>query len=106
MRIPIAAGAAAALLGVLIVMPAREVNAAAGQTAQAGGEVSTPRRHVRPRIRVYRAPQPAAWPFPRPGTYSYPGPGYVRRCTDWYATEYRLSGTVITPQQSCWWVRG
>jgi len=59
----------------------------------------------RPRIRVYSRP-PAAWTYPRPGEYSWPGPNAVRLCTDWYRTEYRASGTVITPQMSCRWVRG
>lgn len=62
-------------------------------------------RRARPRIRIQRA-QPPAWDYPRPGEYSWPGPGAVRQCVDWYATEYRPSGTVITPQQRCRWVRG
>ncbi len=37
---------------------------------------------------------------------SYPGPNAVRQCAFWLATEYRPSGTVITPQQHCWWERG
>jgi len=49
---------------------------------------------------------PAAYDYPRPGPYAPPGPGYVRQCVDWYATEHRLSGTVITPQMRCRWVRG
>ena len=56
----------------------------------------------RPRIRVQ---PPAAYPYPRPETYSWPGPGAVRHCVDWYATEYRPSGTVVTPQMRCRWVR-
>jgi hypothetical protein len=29
---------------------------------------------------------------------------YAKRfCRFWLATEYRPSGTVITPQQRCWW---
>ena len=29
---------------------------------------------------------------------------YAKRfCRFWLATEYRVSGTVITPQQRCWW---
>jgi|GEM_PF-3892841 len=59
----------------------------------------------RPRIRIQRT-QPPAWDYPRPGDYSWPGPGAVRHCVDWYATEYRPSGTVITPQMRCRWVRG
>ena len=56
----------------------------------------------RPRIRVR---PPAAYPYPRPDDYSWPGPGAVRQCVDWYATEYRPSGTVVTPQMRCRWVR-
>jgi hypothetical protein len=57
----------------------------------------------RPQIRVR---PPAAYPYPRPEPYAWPGPGAVRRCVDWYATEYRPSGSVITPQMRCRWVRG
>jgi hypothetical protein len=57
----------------------------------------------RPRVRVT---PPAAYDYPRPGPYAWPGPGYVRQCVDWYATEHRLSGAVITPQMRCRWVRG
>ena len=60
---------------------------------------------VRPRVRVY-SDQPAAFDYPRPGDYSWPGPGAVRHCVDWYATEYRPSGMVVTPQMRCRWVRG
>ena len=63
------------------------------------------RERVRPRIRIQRE-QPAAWAYPRPDDYSWPGPGAVRQCVDWYATEYRPSGPVITPQMRCRWVRG
>ena len=60
----------------------------------------------RPRIRV-QPQQPAAWPYPRPDDYSWPAPGPAyRQCEDWYLTEYRPSGTVITPQMRCRWVRG
>lgn len=59
----------------------------------------------RPRVRVYRG-QPPAYDYPRPGNYSWPGPGAVRQCVDWYATEYRPSGVVVTPQMRCRWVRG
>jgi hypothetical protein len=61
----------------------------------------------RPRIRVQPQPQPPAWPYPRPDNYSWPAPGPAyRQCEDWYLTEYRPSGTVITPQTRCRWVRG
>ena len=30
---------------------------------------------------------------------------YTRSCTDWYALEHRPSGTVLTPQIRCRWVR-
>jgi hypothetical protein len=57
----------------------------------------------RPRVRVT---PPAAYDYPRPGPYAWPGPGAVRQCVDWYATEYRPSGLVVTPQMRCRWVRG
>jgi hypothetical protein len=63
------------------------------------------REQERPRIRV-RPREPMAYEFPRPGAYSWPGPGAVRQCVDWYATEYRPSGMVVTPQMRCRWVRG
>jgi hypothetical protein len=44
--------------------------------------------------------------FPRSDNLGYPGPNAVRQCTSWLATEYRLSGTVVTPQMRCWWQRG
>ena len=29
----------------------------------------------------------------------------ARQCTDWYQVEHRPSGTVLTPQMRCRWVR-
>lgn len=31
-------------------------------------------------------------------------PTAVRACVDWYAQEYRPSGTVIVPRMSCHWI--
>jgi hypothetical protein len=45
---------------------------------------------ARPRITVH----------PR---YRRLSPNAKRFCRFWLATEYRPSGTVITPQQRCWW---
>jgi hypothetical protein len=88
------------------VFDGRATPAATGERAQAAeaSDLSAQTRRVRPRVRIYR--QPSAWPYPRPGYYSWPGPNAVRRCVDWYAMEYRPSGTVITPQMRCWWVSG
>jgi len=47
-----------------------------------------PRRAVHPRINVN----------PRPLLY--------RECRAWYVLQHRPSGTVLFPQQHCWWVRG
>jgi len=33
------------------------------------------------------------------------GPNAVRRCVDWYAEEWRPSGTVIVPHMRCRWAR-
>jgi hypothetical protein len=35
-----------------------------------------------------------------------PRPLLYRRCVDWYVLQYRPSGTVLFPEQHCWWVRG
>jgi hypothetical protein len=32
-----------------------------------------------------------------------PGPNAKRYCESWLATEYRPSGTVITPRMRCFW---
>lgn len=32
-----------------------------------------------------------------------PGPNSVRICHSYYEYEYRLSGTVIVPRESCYW---
>lgn len=44
--------------------------------------------------------------FPRSDNLGFPGRNAVRQCTSWLATEYRPSGTVVTPQMRCWWERG
>ena len=76
---------------------------AARQAGATGpSEFSAQNRQDRPQIYVR---PPAAYPYPRPDNYAWPGPGAVRHCVDWYATEYRPSGTVITPQMRCRWVR-
>ena len=75
-----------------------------GARANTGVALSAQQRK-RPRIRIVPR-QPAAYPYPRPGDYSWPGPNAVRQCADWYTTEYRPSGTVITPQMRCRWVPG
>jgi hypothetical protein len=44
--------------------------------------------------------------FPRSDFLGYPGPNAVRQCVSWLQPEYRLSGTVVTPQMRCRWQRG
>ncbi|MGD9921381.1 MAG: hypothetical protein AB7V13_08025 [Pseudorhodoplanes sp.] len=98
-RLPVLVIAAA------IVLPAVNASAPVSSDENArreGTELSSQARQ-RPRVRVT---PPAAYDYPRPGPYAWPGPGMVRRCVDWYATEYRPSGTVVTPQMRCRWVRG
>jgi hypothetical protein len=75
------------------------------ESARLEGTEFSAQTRQRPRVRIERD-QPAAYDYPRPGPYAWPGPGMVRRCVDWYATEYRPSGTVVTPQMRCRWVRG
>jgi len=42
----------------------------------------------------------------RPRIEVNPRPLLHRRCVDWYVLQYRPSGTVLFPEQHCWWVRG
>lgn len=100
---PILAGAMLAF----VAAPAAAAKSDGPPEARPAGvvqEVSAQSRR-RPRILVYPRRGPAAWTAPRPGIYSYPGPGAIRQCADWYTVEYRPSGTVMTPQMRCWWVR-
>ncbi len=74
----------------LAVAPlAAAMSLAVAQTAApAGAHSYAPAGAHRPRIEVN----------PRPLLY--------RRCVDWYVLQYRSSGTVLFPEQHCWWVRG
>jgi len=68
---------------------AAAMSLAVAQTpAPAGARSSAPSGAQRPRIEVN----------PRPLLY--------RHCVDWYVLQYRPSGTVLFPEQHCWWVRG
>jgi hypothetical protein len=94
----------AGLAGACIVTPssAGENKDATAQNQNA--DLSAQQR--RPRVRVYRYPQPPFWEYPRPGTYSYPGPNAKRDCRAWYVVENRPSGAVMTPRMRCEWVPG
>jgi len=53
------------------------------------------------KARVSTAPsRPRITVYPR---HRHLGPNAKRYCRFWLAKEYRVSGTVITPQQRCWW---
>jgi len=59
-------------------------------------------------LAVAQTPAPAG---ARPGAHRprievNPRPLLYRRCVDWYVLQYRPSGTVLFPEQHCWWVRG
>jgi hypothetical protein len=76
---------------------------AAKQAARKAPAQRAPTRvTVRPVLR-YRADSTE---FPRTDNLGYPGPNAVRQCVSWLQPEYRLSGTVVTPQMRCWWQRG
>jgi len=93
----------AAAFPVLAASPSAPISS--GENARIEATEFSAQTRQRPRIRIERD-QPAAYDYPRPGNYSWPGPGAVRQCVDWYATEYRPSGTVVTPQMRCRWIRG
>ncbi len=95
--------AAAGILSLGMSTPAVAQNAG----LHAPSELSAQERRARTRIRVQPQSQPSFWPYPRPDEYSWPAPAPAyRQCEDWYLTEHRPSGTVVTPQMRCRWVRG
>jgi hypothetical protein len=53
-------------------------------------------------------PAGAQRPMPRghPRIEVNPRPLVHRRCTSWYVVQHRPSGTVLFPEQHCWWERG
>jgi len=68
------------------VMPVR----AKGLTAEEFSSQSRKVLHRPPRrVRIYSPREP--------------GPNSVRICSSYYEYEYRLSGTVIVPRESCHW---
>jgi hypothetical protein len=83
--------------------PAAAQSAPGMKLAQAAPR-DTPRGFYRrppPRIRVTPYYEPE-------GVYPHynPGPNAVRVCNAHYVQEFRPSGTVIVPRQSCYWTRG
>ena len=81
----------------------REAKPAEKRKARRSAAQSARRRvSVRPVLR-YRLDSTE---FPRTDNLGYPGPNAVRQCVSWLQPEYRLSGTVVTPQMRCWWQRG
>ncbi len=76
--------ALAALAGVL----------ALGAAAPVSAQGTSSRQYIaqrRPHITIH------------PRRHRYLPPNATRHCVAWLAKEYRVSGTVITPQQRCWW---
>jgi hypothetical protein len=76
-----------AALAVVGAAPPAPAQTAQPPLRQIAGPSTPPRVHP-PRIEVN----------PRPLRY--------RHCVDWYVLQYRPSGTVLFPEQHCWWVRG
>ena len=81
----------AVMTGLIALAVAGAASPAPAQTAQ------TPLRHLA---------GPPAPPRVRPRIEVNPPPLRHRRCVDWYVLQYRPSGTVLFPEQHCWWVRG
>jgi hypothetical protein len=83
-----------ALSGLMFAMAGGAATASAGDL-QPGGATAPlalefAAQKKRPRVTIY----------PR---RVYPGPYAKRQCYSWLVTEYRVSGTVVTPQMRCWW---
>ena len=75
-------------------------------SAQARQRVRRPTRIVVYPRELYPYPcRNYAAAFVLPYDFECPGPKAVRHCTFRLAQEYRTSGTVIVPRQSCWWAR-
>jgi len=106
MTLRIAIIALVALIGTAFVAPAQAAEGQRATVQNRDAELSAQVRRVRPRVRIYRYPQPPFWEYPRPGTYSWPGPNAKRDCRAWYVVENRPSGAVMTPRMQCWWVPG
>ena len=64
-------------------------NGAPGSRSYTSGTTHEFAAQSRPRITIH----------PR----TYPGANATRHCRSWLSKEYRLSGTVVTPQMRCWW---
>ena len=77
-------------MGFLTAMSLALAGLLLGAAAPASAQDSPPPPRVRPHIVVH----------PRSAE---PGPNAKRYCRSWLAKEYRPSGTVITPQMTCWW---
>ena len=73
-----------------------------GATAVASAEDWRPRVSTAPLVHDFAAQKkrPRVTIYPR---RVYPGPYAKRQCYSWLVTEYRVSGTVVTPQMRCWW---
>jgi hypothetical protein len=105
MTLRIAIIALALSIGALFAAPSHAAEDRPAAVQNQDTDLSAQARQ-RPRVRVYRYPQPPFWEYPRPGTYSWPGPGAKRDCRAWYVVENRPSGAVMTPRMRCEWVPG
>jgi hypothetical protein len=99
-----------AAVGMLGLAAPAAAQTAPGASSGGATELSSQSRPPRARTRILVRPaypyRTFSTPYPVPYQAEYPGPGFVRQCTSWLATEYRVSGPVITPQMRCWWQPG
>ena len=104
--------AAKATVGIVAALLLGAVGTAQAQVSERGVRAA-PKQTVQPRAptRIIVRPQRVlrerldSTEFPRSDNLGFPGRDAVRQCTSWLATEYRPSGTVVTPQMRCWWER-
>jgi hypothetical protein len=78
------------------------VAVAVGSAAVASADDLRPGVAVAPHAHEFAAQKkrPRVTIYPR---RVYLGPYAKRECYSWLVTEYRVSGTVVTPQMRCWW---
>jgi len=85
---------------------AQTSNGAKSGATEFSSQSQPPRARTRIRVTPAYPYRTFSTIYPVPYQQEFPGPGYVRQCTSWLASEYRVSGSVITPQMRCWWQPG
>ncbi|MBE0701942.1 hypothetical protein [Afipia sp. 1NLS2] len=95
------------MAGAILLVTLHTGGKAAAEPAQSGA-VAMPAATATPRVEEFSAQSRETTRHRKPRrvhiyTPRGPGPNSVRICHSYYEYEYRLSGTVIVPRESCYW---